>query len=580
VHQNFLKTRQTLCQVGFLLILGFCVSGCCALQTNTTHKQLHMVDVNVYPSIIYKGIHRTACIDLGVLPKDIDITSFTVDISMFGTGYKELSSYVEDHSKRYCCCFDIPPDIAPGVYRLPLKACYNSGTELNFYVGLNVACRPISKEPDILSPANQSIIDSVSNSHLVPGNYVEALDDGEYAFDKWVEVLKSAEKQINLQSYYLDDSGRCAMLTDILQGKAEKGVDVNILITRYSQMGKSPLTYLGLKRHGINVILIGDIGFPKDSSPSRKWLEKMRQDYRIFQDIPKAPPFMEWMEEKGDANIKVDYALHEKMLIVDGRKAILGGRNLSDCYFYWWKDKDLYLEGPIVEKIQNGFMRNWKEFIVAANCLYLNQGDNKKGPCSKGDIRARFVQSKPWNGNYSTLDMLCSAIGMAGKSAYISSQYLALPPLLESALIGAARRGVDVRILTNSYDTGQEVMFSMCHFISLNYYRDLLEAGVRIFEYEGKQGPKDLRPYYHAKEFLIDGIWLSIGSFNLSIRSSYLESEVMVNIHDPKMASRQQDAFLKILAKEAREVTLEDFIHEEEAHSVLMNLAKHIEILY
>ncbi|MCD6571408.1 MAG: hypothetical protein J7L53_11950 [Deltaproteobacteria bacterium] len=413
-YQNFLKVKQTLCRTGFLLILGFCVSGCCALQTNTTHKQLHMVDVNVYPSIIYKGIHKTACIDLGVLPKDIDITSFTADISMFGDGYKELSSYVEDHSKRYCCCFDIPPDISPGVYRLPLKAYYNSGMELNFYVGLNVACRPISKEPDILSPANQSIIDSVSNSHSVPGNYVEVLDDGEYAFDKWEEVLESAKQQINLQSYYLDYSGRCARLIDILQEKAEEGVEVNLLITRYSQLGKSPHTYLRLKGHDINIILMGNLGFPKDgNSISRKWLEKMRQDYRIFQDIPKAPPFIEWMEEYGDANVKIDYAIHEKMLIVDGKKAIVGGRNLSDCYFYWWKDKDLYLEGPIVEEVQNGFMRNWKKFNQAVNCLYLNQGDNKKGLYSKGNIRARFVQSKPWNGSYSTLDMLCGAIGMA-----------------------------------------------------------------------------------------------------------------------------------------------------------------------
>jgi phosphatidylserine/phosphatidylglycerophosphate/cardiolipin synthase-like enzyme len=124
---------------------------------------------------------------------------------------------------------------------------------------------------------------------------------------------------------------------------------------------------------------------------------------------------------------------------------------------------------------------------------------------------------------------------MSQDTVYISSQYLALPDNTRKALINAAARGVDVRILTNSYETGLEVAFSLCHYISLNYYAELLQSGVRIYEYKCSED-LEKKPYYHAKYFIIDGKWTSIGSFNLSVRSAYIESELQVNIPDCQRA--------------------------------------------
>lgn len=97
---------------------------------------------------------------------------------------------------------------------------------------------------------------------------------------------------------------------------------------------------------------------------------------------------------------------------------------------------------------------------------------------------------------------------------------------MQNALIDAARKGIDVRILTNSYETGQELAMSLCHYISLNYYRDLLAAGVRIYEYGCDPNLKQ-KPYYHVKQFIIDGKCVAVGSYNLSLRSAYLESEII-----------------------------------------------------
>jgi len=432
-----------------------------------------------------------------------------------------------------------------------------------------------SSAVDILSPSNQRLLDRLSTSRTVSGNHVTILDNGPAAYQKWSELLRSARSTIYLQTYFLEDDGMCSNLIDILKRKAGQGVKVAVIMTRYSQLGKAPLTYLELKKAGIDVIMIGSIGFPKEIQNGRNsWFDRMREDARIFRSLPREAPFRQWFEEDKGGDLMVDFALHEKMLIVDGTGAIIGGRNLSDSYFFWWQDIDVALEGPIVTDVVRAFERNWHDFGGQP----LPRLNEQPAPFKEG-VKARLTQSRPWLGQYYNLDTLCAAIDMAKKSVYISSQYLALPPKLSRTLTDAARRGVDVRILTNSLETGREVNLSLCHFISLNYYGDLLRSGVSIYEYQCPPGLK-LRPYYHAKQFIIDGRYLAIGSFNLSIRSAYLESEIMLSFPDPGLAGRQERKFLLDLDEKARRVTLEELAYKEKEYRLLMDMARRLEILY
>lgn len=427
----------------------------------------------------------------------------------------------------------------------------------------------------VLANANQKILDSLSGSKRIPGNRVVVLDQGPSAFQQWRETLRTARSSIYLQAYFLDDNGMCAKLIEILKQKASQGVVVAVIITRYSQLGKAPLTYRELKRAGIEVLMVGDIGFPTNSLPGQSsWFDRMRDEERIFKSLPREAPFRQWFEEHKDGDLMVDFALHEKMLIVDGTTAIIGGRNLSDCYFFWWQDLDIALSGPIVTEVTQAFERNWNEFGGKP----LPPATIRLAPIPDG-VTARLTQSRPWHGKYNNLDTLCGAIGMAKKRVYICSQYLALPPKLSQALVEATNRGVDVRILTNSLETGQEVNLSLCHFISLNYYHDLLKAGVGIYEYQSPAGKK-LRPYYHAKQFIIDGKYLAIGSFNLSIRSAYLESELMLGILDPHLAKDQEKKFLEDLDRHAHRVSFDDYAQEEKTYRIVMDIARHLEILY
>jgi len=428
----------------------------------------------------------------------------------------------------------------------------------------------------ILASSSLALLDGLSNSRTIAGNHVTILDHGPSAFQQWRRMLSSAEKSIYLQTYYLEDEGMCANLVDILKEKAGRGVKVAVIITRYSQLGKAPLTYLELKRAGIDMLMVGNIGFPTEMQQWRNsWSDRMREDERIFRSLPREAPFRQWFEEEDkDAQFMVDFALHEKMLIVDGTAAIIGGRNLSDSYFFWWQDLDVLLEGPIVSEVCRAFERNWQDFGGQA----LPERNPAPSPYADG-LSARLTHSRPWLGAYQNLEALCAAMDMARDRIFISSQYLALPPKISQSLGAAAKRGVDVRILTNSLQTGREINLALGHFISLNYYDDLLRSGVKIYEYQSPRGIK-LKPYYHTKQFIFDGKYLVVGSFNLSIRSSYLESEITIALPDPGLAGIQEGKFLADLESKARRITAEDLVENEREHGFFMDVARRLEILY
>ncbi|MBN1635040.1 MAG: phosphatidylserine/phosphatidylglycerophosphate/cardiolipin synthase family protein [Deltaproteobacteria bacterium] len=545
----------------------------CAGWNHVSEEQLAISDVVVYPEIIYTGLHRIAYLDCGILAHPKSKASIHVDTPGSISLSRIYAYRSRNGQRRFCCKLDLPSRTAAGKYTVPIEITTENGKRAFTQTEIHIAPSDSHLEPKILCEQNQAMLDVISNSQVIDGNQVELLDKGPDAFKKWVAIIQNATATIYLQTYYLDDSGLSSQIVKILKDKAEQGIEVKVLLTRYSQLAKSPLTPLELRKHGVEVIVAGDIGFPRNArSRTLPWLEKMRRDYRIYSSMPDTAPFKKWIDDKGD-DVFVDYALHEKMLVVDSSYAIVGGRNISDCYFWWWKDLDVLLEGPVVDEIGRAFASNWKDFggIITDPTPTISRD---------GTTSVRTVQSKPWEGTYYTLDMLCSAINMAQSKLYITSQYLALPPKLNQALRDAALRGVDVRILTNSLETGEEVAFSLCHYISLNHYRELLKAGVRIYEYTGARQTSNFRPYLHSKQFIIDGYWLCIGSFNLSIRSSYLESEIMLNIHDKTLAEEQERKLSHQMMFESKEITPYQMAYAEDSYGLLMNMAEHLEILY
>ena len=535
---------------------------------------------------------------------------------------------------KYSCSFNVPLLADPGAYRLPIGAEDSTGAVGKGHAPLRIDYKRPPYSGISTKSANRALVDMIGNSTLTRGNHVEVLAEGEDAFDKRMKIVEAAEKQINLQTYSLYAEGMCAQLVEAIMEKARDGVEVNIILNMSSQLAVSPMTSLklGLQRVGNNIDtlvrnierqqadnhgaigdmlkyipdLIQGMGFKNATfnvifaddvtllgmdrkgvgrgHRSAKWLEKMARDRKQL-DADRQSWFGDFFQSfRGPGGLPslpgLSYAVHEKIMVVDGKKAIVGGRNLEDRYFTHWIDKDIYIEGPLVNSIQRGFLRSWDDFAHNQK-RDLPAGRMPEDTEPVGNYDARFVQSRPWLGEYYALEYLVTAFQMAKKRILISSQFIVLPDsLLRDAILDAARRGVEVHILTNSHANMREIGVAAGYLISLTYFDNFIDEGVRIYEVAASEEDHGPKPYMHVKEFLIDGKIASIGSFNLSIRSSFIESENLVTIYDAQFVEEQEKTFWNTVDKAAVEVTKKHIKEQKRKFGGKMAVARYLELLY
>ena len=567
------------------------------------------------------------------------IEGVLADLSSLGGNPEEPMRFVKadgiagTHEGLYTITFQVPRLADPGLHEIPLVASDSEGNAGRTLAELNVHYKRPAYRGSILSPTSQKALDHVSATRAVGGNRIEPLASGNDAMEARMELVAGARRQINLQVYTMAMEGICGQFLEAVLEKAEQGVEVNLLVNMNSQLAVSPFTLVRVGLHrvgkelqglsgrveeilegrqgfreimrdvqstvqrvargdaGVNAILVGEdaiMGVDRESPPrgerSRKWLERIERDHarlsqsetglaakmrigvRRYTDLPSLPG--------------LTYAVHEKMLIVDGARAIVGSRNLEDRYFTNWVDLDAWVEGPVVRDIQEGFLRSWDCF---ARNLEEEASPSRvfEHQTGAGNRRARFVQSRPWLGEYHAMETVVTAIQLARKRILVSSQYLVLPEsLLREALIEAAGRGVEVRILTNSFLTGQEVGFSAGHSITLRYCGPLLDAGVRIYEMKGTEEEKAHQPYLHAKEFYIDGKWAAVGSFNMSMRSCFIESENLVLVEDPDFVEAREAAFLDRLRRDATEMTRKNLAEQKERFKAKMAVTDYLDLFF
>ncbi|MDP8224400.1 MAG: phosphatidylserine/phosphatidylglycerophosphate/cardiolipin synthase family protein [Candidatus Lernaella stagnicola] len=521
----------------------------------------------------------------------------------------------------------IPPLIDPGEYELTLRARDSEGYTGRAKTHLRITYRRPPYEGSIDSPENRATLAKLAHAPIVPGNAVEVLWDGETALARRLELIESAKRQINLQNYVFAITGIGRQVYEALLPRLDKGVEANVLLNAGTQIPGAMLSTLRLsahrilaeiagfledqgltlgaklsgeevqkhlrawKRQNVNLELFGGSLFSKrglapqsESAPAAVWLVKMIKDSLGEDFFGENSSEGDWRQQayRGPGGLPaiplLDYAIHEKILLADARRAIVGGRNLSDEYFAPWIDVDVLLEGPVVKQVQRGFVRSFLELAETAEPPTV--ADLRPRLKTAGPSDVQFVQSRPWRGEYYTLNALVTAIQMARKRVYAYSQYLVLPDgLLLDALLDAAQRGVDVQIITNSQTAGQELYWSTGYFVSLNYFARLLKAGIKIYLNPGTPEQEEKQPYLHAKEFLIDDELTMIGSFNLSTRSCFVESENLVNIFDRRIA---EDELARFAAhrRDAVEVTPTFMRDAYREHRTTMEFARSFELFF
>jgi cardiolipin synthase len=345
-----------------------------------------------------------------------------------------------------------------------------------------------------------------SDAVLIRGNTARVLADGPSAFDAWIAAIEGAEQWIHLENYIIRNDGMGRRFRDLLAQRASEGVKVRVL---YDWMGcwATPKSFWRpLRGAGAEVRAFGR---PNVSEP----LRVLRRD-------------------------------HRKVVAVDGKYASVAGMCIGDEWFGDpardvppWRDTGVEVTGPAAAVIDRAFSRAWRG---AGGALPLEEIPDPHLVGAAGDVSIRVVEGEPGRSRIYRLSQFV-AVGVEHR-LWITDPYFVTPPAMTEALAAAARDGVDVRILVPAYNN-----WPVVGGFSRAGYRPLLEAGVRLFEWEG--------PMIHAKTAVADGVWSRVGSSNLNLASLMSNWELDLAILDRSVASVMENLFLKDLASSV-EITL------------------------
>jgi len=346
----------------------------------------------------------------------------------------------------------------------------------------------------------------IGGSPLVIGNKVVLLQDGPATYAAMFAAIGAAKDHINVESYIVEDGEVGQKFADLLIERQSQGVQVHMIYDSAGAFGTTPAYFERLKAAGIQVLEFN----PLNPLAARKT----------------------WSPNNRD---------HRKLLIVDGRTAFLGGINISSVYSSGsvgrgselpvdpkngWRDTDVRIDGPVVAGFQKLFMQTWEKQKGPA----LAPRDFFPTIAPAGNDIVRAIGSSP-DDPFSLIYLtLVSAITNAEKSVYITNAYFVPDPQLLKALLDAAGRGVDVRLILPSHSDSQTV-----YYAGRSHYEDLLEAGVKIYERKGAM--------LHAKTAIVDGVWSCVGSSNLDWRSALDNDEINAVILGREFAGQMQAAY-------------------------------------
>lgn len=415
----------------------------------------------------------------------------------------------------------VPPELPPlpsGVSRDPTPvgnvAAGTTPLGLRLSAGKHIA-------PAFGTAAFERVLDERTRSVARPDNRVSLLLDGHNSFAERDRLIDGAKHSIHLQTFIFTDDDTGWDLARRLAAKAKEGVQVRVLYDAMGSLRAGEEIFELMKQAGVEV--------------------------RAY-----APP----LEDPLSLNAR----WHEKHLIVDGEVSIEGGMNIADEYRLGgsgklvfsrgeigsepWRDVDMKLEGPAVHDAQRAFLRNWAELGPPVPdeeraSLFPPPTVEPPGP------KVRVVQHRPHqDGGENTNELYLQCIRSARKSITIENAYFLPPEEIREELKRAAARGVDVRIMTNSYESNDIGFVSEA---ARYFYDELLAAGVKIYE---KQGGT-----LHSKTASFDGEYSIVGSCNLNGRSKGRDSECVLSTDDPRIARELEQRFDSGL-EQTKEVTL------------------------
>ena len=215
---------------------------------------------------------------------------------------------------------------------------------------------------------------------------------------------------------------------------------------------------------------------------------------------------------------------HRKLLVVDHDVAFVGGYNIGSLYATDWRDTHARLTGDIVWDMRNAFIDYWNLFVGSGRPALPDSGSDHWQP------EIRVHRNLPRLLVYPIRNMYLDAIDRASRHIYLTHAYLIPDSDMLAALMRAARRGVDVRIIVPA-----ESNHIVADWLSRGFYGQLLRSGVRLLLYQGAM--------VHAKTATIDGQWSTIGTANIDRISLLGNYELNIEVFSPDVARQLEEIF-------------------------------------
>ena len=350
---------------------------------------------------------------------------------------------------------------------------------------------------------NRQLVKYLSNemSPLTAGNTARLLINGEEKFPAVIHALEEATDHIHIEYYIYENDKIGKSIEEILIRKAKQGVTVRFIYDDFGSRGIRKNIAVRLKNAGVETYPFYKISF-----------------LRMVNHL--------------------NYRNHRKIIVIDGKKAFVGGINVSDKYInepasmnkLFWRDTHLMFEGPGVYYLQYLFISDWN--FCSGKSLenikhYFPDEYRNKPP---GDKIIQIAASGPDSITPTILYSLLYAIYQAQEEILITTPYFIPDQSLMDALIVAALAGVSVQLLVPEKSDSKLVALA-----ASSYYADLLSAGVKIFFYQDG--------FVHAKTLVVDQKIAVIGTANMDLRSFDLNFEVNAIVYDDEFAASLANVF-------------------------------------
>ncbi len=349
---------------------------------------------------------------------------------------------------------------------------------------------------------------------------VRVIGDGVEAFEAVTEMIRDAKERVDISIFilYQDEVGRA--FVDLLASKARQGVEVRLLVDAFGNL-------LGLKR-------------PWDLLRVRSFTRPIKEaGGRVATFLPMLPRKGAW---------SVNMRNHRKMVLVDDRRAMLGGMNFGLEYMGpapspgRWKDLITIVEGPVVSAVQTIFEEDWhiatgrhRDVPVA-----VTPAGCEDAPC----IPVQILADGPAFYEDAFAKLVRVALKLAQERIVLVTPYFVPDQSLQAALIATAHAGVRVELLLPAVSNHSSADWARRPFL-----RELVDEGVAVLLYQPGM--------VHAKGAVIDGRLAWISSANMDMRSITLNFEIAAVFYDADCA-RQLLTWYEGLASEARPVTREE----------------------